>query len=114
MSLIKSAKRGVAETLQSAATSGNGNALAVSASFRNHVFQFTSSGTTSGGVITIEEAPTADFAGTWSSLTTVNASDFTGGATKEVHVEGILSAVRARISSNITGGGNISATYKGY
>src|SRR5215813_8407376 len=103
-----SAPRGVPVSLQSAATTGNGNAVAIPNSFTNHTWKFQSVGTTSGGVITIEEAADPSYTGTWSTLTTVNASDFSGGAEKDVHASGLLRAVRARISSNITGGGTIS------
>jgi len=76
----------------------------------------TGAGTTSSGVVTIE---TADFnpsnestyTGTWSAITTVNASDVTGGATKFIGlpVAG-YSQIRTRISTVIGGGGTISTT----
>lgn len=77
-----------------------------------------SNGTTSGGAITIEEAFWTDkqmpYGGTWSAILAVNASDLTGGAQKIVHVVGnnALFPVRVRISSNITGGGGISAALR--
>lgn len=77
----------------------------------------TGAGTTSSGVITIEEADynpasaAADFyTGTWSSITTVNASDVTGGAQKAVHLTvSSYMWVRARISTVIGGTGTVSA-----
>lgn len=77
-------------------------------------FYVTGTGTTSSGVITLE---TSDFnpsnasayTGTWSPITTVNASDVTGGAQKMVSVTtAAYSQVRARISTAIGGGGSIS------
>jgi len=75
-----------------------------------------STGTTSSGVVTIE---TADFAqdqeslgysGTWSAVTTVNASTFTGGAqTMVVLPAGAYSYVQVRVSTTIGGGGSVSA-----
>ena len=72
-------------------------------------------GTTSSGVVTIEEAyydQTAGdpvYSGTWSTITTVNASSVTGGAQQIVHVMGTSAwAVRARISTIIGGGGTVS------
>ena len=71
-------------------------------------------GTTSSGVITIETAdfnPTteSDYAGTWHSLTTVNASDVTGDVQKLVPLTaGAYSFIRTRISTVIGGGGTIS------
>ena len=71
-----------------------------------------STGTTSGGAVTIEEAyydPNDDpYAGTWSAIgTAINASAFTGGAQLVTHALGSFWAVRIRVSSNITGGGTI-------
>ena len=77
-------------------------------------------GTTSGGVVTIEEADydpntEAVYAGTWLALTTVNASTFTGGAQAAYHVPaGAYRFVRARVSSAITGGGTVSAFIAGH
>jgi hypothetical protein len=71
-------------------------------------------GTTSSGVITIE---TADFnpatettyTGTWSAVTTVNASDVTGGAQKHVPLtDSAYMWIRTRITTVIGGGGTIS------
>ncbi len=69
-------------------------------------------GTTSSGVLTIEEAyypiPTTPYSGTWSTLTTVNASDVTGGKQQIVHLTGSFWAVRARISTVIGGTGTLT------
>jgi len=74
-------------------------------------------GTTSSGVITIEEAyypAPGPYTGTWSLVTTVNASDVTGGAQKAIHVVNwSFWALRIRISTVIGGGGTISATVWG-
>ncbi len=78
----------------------------------------TGTGTTSGGVITIEEADEITHAGTWSLITTVNASDITGGKTFLYHVAGgggifAFGALRVRISDAITGGGTVAAVLRG-
>lgn len=70
-------------------------------------------GATSSGVITFEEASytleTAPYAGTWSSILTVNASDVTGGAQKFIHISATANAyTRPRISTVIGGGGTIT------
>lgn len=75
-------------------------------------------GTTSSGVITIEEAdfdPATEgiYSGTWSSIATVNASDVTGGKQLAYHIGGpgglfSYSYVRTRISTVIGGGGSVS------
>lgn len=82
-----------------------------------------SNGVTSGGVITFEEAswgpsaagvPAQDYTGTWSQITTVNASDVntgsaTGTAQKFIHISAVANAnTRPRISTAISGGGTIS------
>ncbi len=74
--------------------------------------------TTSSGVVTIETADydpanAADqlYAGSWSPITTVNASDVTGGAQKVITISNIAYTwVRTRISTVIGGGGTISTT----
>ena len=76
----------------------------------------TGTGTTSSGVITIETAdfnPSTEitYAGTWSTITTVNASDVTGGQQKFISLgEAAYSFVRTRISTVIGGGGTVSTT----
>jgi len=72
-------------------------------------------GTITSGVVTIEEAyipartEAAGYTGTWSSITTVTASDVSGGAQQAVHLPlGAYNFVRTRISTAIGGGGSIS------
>lgn len=78
------------------------------------VIVFESIGTTSGGTVVIEEASWSQqlnettYAGTWSLVTSVDASEFTGTAQKAVHLSPTTHQfLRARITSNITGGGTI-------
>ena len=86
------------------------------------VVYYTSTGTTSGGSVTIEEAdfsdqPSSDqpYTGTWSAIDAARAaSSFSGGAQLAIHLQVAAYAyVRVRIDSNITGGGSISATLRG-
>ncbi len=71
-------------------------------------------GTTSSGVVTIEEAYyDADagqpvYAGTWGPIATVNASDVTGGKQLVTHATGSYWAVRVRVSTTIGGGGSVT------
>jgi hypothetical protein len=74
--------------------------------------------TTSSGVVTIETADydpanAADviYTGTWSPITTVNASDVSGGKQKVITISNIAYTwVRTRISTVIGGGGTVSTT----
>jgi len=85
-------------------------------------FYLTSTGTTSSGVISIEEgAPKkitdplqvpSEAVGSYSAITTVNASTFTGDAQVALHLTSVATYlfVRARISTVIGGGGSVSAS----
>lgn len=94
--------------LQSAATTGNGNAADFGGMSRQVTFYIEGSGVTSGGTISLETARTKDYTGTWSVLQSVNASDVNGNAVKSVSFTGNFLAVRGRISSDITGGGSVT------
>jgi len=87
---------------------------------QNLAFYLSSVGTTSSGVVSLEEClPVADplspnepqqYSGTASTITTVDASTFTGGAQVTVHLASsrAYGYVRARVSTAIGGGGTIS------
>lgn len=92
--------------LQSAATTGNGTAYDLKGESCEITFYIIPSGTVSGGGVIFETADTTDYSGTWSPL----ADAITPATTTMVHrsFTGAFQAVRARISSNITGGGSIS------
>ena len=58
--------------------------------------------------VAIEEAESPDYTGDWSLIQSINAVDVNSDATKEIHLpEGIYSALRTRITSDITGGGSV-------
>ena len=81
----------------------------------NATIYFQSLGTTSSGVITLEEAhrffDEMPYGGTWSTITTINASAFTGGAQLAYHLPSPCpyKYFRVRISTAIGGGGTIAA-----
>lgn len=62
-------------------------------------------GTISTGVLTIEEAPSVGYTGTWAAIDTVDLTTLTGGAvTAAVHLTvGAYRAIRWRISTGVTG-----------
>lgn len=55
----------------------------------------------SAGVVTLETAADESYAGTWDSLGTVTA---VASTVDSLQVEGVFGALRARISTNISGG----------
>lgn len=81
-------------------------------------FYLTSIGTTSGGTVILEESDGGSdgekgYEGTWSQITSILASTFTGTQTLAYHLgPNAYGAVRARISSAITGGGSITVTLR--
>lgn len=86
-------------------------------SYTNFTFYLLGTGTTSSGVITIEEADSDEnqvFSGTWSTVgTPTNASTLSGGVQIAVHLTaGAYSYLRARISTVIGGGGTITAVLR--
>jgi hypothetical protein len=66
-----------------------------------------SNATVSAGAVTIEEADDPDFSGTWSALG--SAITVVQNTQTAVHLTGTYKAVRARISTGVTGGGTVSA-----
>lgn len=91
-----------------------GTSVYVAQAGRDVTLYFRSIGTTSGGVVTIEEAGWSDneppYSGTWSKVADVNASTFTGTAQVAQHLSSPTpyQYLRVRVSSNITGGGTIA------
>jgi hypothetical protein len=78
------------------------------ANFDELVFTLESVGTTSGGTIVIEEAQRSNYSGTWSQIASTAASTFSGTAQLAIHIaQNRFVFVRARISSDITGGGSV-------
>ncbi len=91
------------------------------------VFYITGNGTTSSGVITLEEAAPEDFGSSttppvfgaatdgYAPITTYNASNVSGGLQGAVHLPvAAYCFVRPRISTVIGGGGTISAGLVAY
>lgn len=83
---------------------------------RDHVTFYVqgSADTISSGVLTLEEAaydPSKEnaYGGTWSSITTMNAADVTGGAQKAIHLTvASYGWIRARITTAVGGGGTLT------
>lgn len=94
---------GIHQKLQSAATTGNGVAVQLDGTGRELVIYIYGAGTVSAGAVQLEEAHDKDYAGTWAAIgspVTVVAD-----TVKTVRLTGCIAAVRARISTNVTGAG---------
>lgn len=92
-----------------AVTTGTGRAIPMQ-DCRYTVWTVEGSGTITGGTVLIETADTMDYAGTWHALDTVSAA--AGAYNKGIDAAG-AGFIRARVSSNVTGGGNITVRING-
>lgn len=89
--------------LQDAATTGNGAVLALNGQGREVTFYIRGAGTVSTGAVQCEECHDATYTGTWAAIGT--AQTVVSGAVTVVHATACAGAVRARISTNVTGAG---------
>lgn len=87
--------------LQDAQTTGNGTPLDVRNSGPEMGFYLIWSAGVNAGVVTIETADTSAYSGTWFPISVAN---FLDGSTGYVGIEGVFHYIRARISTNVTGG----------
>ncbi len=90
-------------TIQSAATTGNGTAFDLNGELAKVTFYIKGAGTVSAGEIQIEEAMTTTDAGFWAPLG--SPVTVVSGSTETIHFEGAFLALRARISTTVTGSG---------
>lgn len=95
-----------AAKLQSAATTGNGSVFDARSSCGTYVLEVEASGTISGGSVQFEHARSASYTGTWAPIGTAITPVTNALVTQSV--TGAYRAVRARIASNITGGGSVT------
>lgn len=100
--------RGQKQLLQSGVTTGSGDVVEVPVSSVEHVFMIQGASGVTAGAIQVENASDSAYSGTWapigSPITVVGGSEVVFAYT------GVLHAVRARISTNISGGGSPSVT----
>lgn len=90
------------QTLQSAATSGNGSAYDTNGAARELVFYIIGSAGISAGEVQLEEAHDSAYAGTWSAFESPVVLIASTVIVKRY--SGCLKSVRARISTNVVGG----------
>jgi hypothetical protein len=89
-------------------------------SYQENTVYITGTGTTSSGVVTIEESDwdpfdsAQVFSGTWSVITTVAASTLTAGGQTAVHLPAPSAYAwgRVRISTVIGGGGTVTVAWR--
>lgn len=112
MTVYKSPMSGVPMTLQSAATTGNGTAIAIPSSFRRHKLTIVCSAGVSAGAIQPETAKDASYAGTWAPLGGGPITVPAASTAFEYTFEGIFAAFRARISTTVADG-TVTVTYEG-
>lgn len=95
------------QILQNAQTTGNGTSKAFTAGIpRELKFYIFGTGTIAGGAVQVEEAHDPNYAGTWAAIgSPVTVAQDT---IKTVATTGAFGAVRARISTAITGGGTVT------
>lgn len=108
MAPTTASNKGIVVSLLSAVTTGTGLGVSLPISSNLPRVHLRGNGTTSGGTIVIEEAQDPLFSGTWSLLQTVQATTITASAEQVIHIWGTISAIRARVTSNITGGGTVT------
>lgn len=114
MAIINVVDKGQLVALLTAVSTGTSNTITFPKDSDNPSVEVTGAGTISGGTVIIEENMTDPaFAGTWSQIQSITASGLTGGASQVVHIIGNVKFLRVRVSSNITGGGTISANVLG-
>ena len=104
------ASRGVLITVQNAATTGNGLALAIPSMIKKHTFYIEGSAGVTAGAVQVEASNDPDYTGTWDAqgppvLVTASTQDTVG-------CDGVSLALRARISTPIVGG-TVTVTYFG-
>lgn len=109
---LRSPNRGVPASFFTGLTTGSG-VFAIPPGFRQHTITLkTSNGTVSAGAVQVEASDDSDFAGTWAPvgggpITPIQNSE------QQVQFEGTYRFVRVRISTNLTGGATLGATYQG-
>lgn len=115
----QAARPGVLEILQSGGTVvAPGLALAVPPIITKHIFYVVGDGTVGAGAVTIETAHDPAYAGTWAPLVndlatpTTNPVVVSSSAVKIYTYIGVLAAIRARISTEVTTTG-VTVYYKG-
>lgn len=97
--------------LQSAASTGNGNTWNFRGISGEYTLSVEPTGTVSGGEVQFESAPYDSYGGTWSAVGSAMTPSTSTLVTQQV--TGRYRAMRARITSDITGGGSVTCRVDG-
>ena len=92
------------------ATTGTGTAVALNAIPNDIVIYVEFASGVTAGVVEIETADNPSYSGTWASLATVSWA--AGGAQQVVQLTAPLLAIRARVSTTISGGADPGVTVR--
>ena len=93
-----------------AVTTGTGRAIPMQ-ECRQIIWTVEGNGTVSGGTVVIETSDRMDYTGTWHELDSVTPSS--NAAYQNTYPAAASGFVRARVSSNITGGGTVTVRING-
>lgn len=95
--------------LLDAVTTGTSGVVGTNGRGREHVFYIYGAGTVSAGAVTIEEAHSSSYSGTWDAVAA--AVTVVSSTVDTVRVTGCFGALRARVTTDVTGGGSVSVEY---
>lgn len=107
---IVAAMSGVGYALQSAATTGNGNVVCPPPTFRNHILYVIVPAGVSAGAIQPESAEDPTYTGTWAPIGGGPVTVPAASSSLIIEFTGYYKAIRARITTTISGGGAPSVT----
>ncbi len=104
------AMQGVPYTLQDATTTGNGNIVCPPQVFTRHKFLVSVPAGVTAGAIQPETADDPDYAGTWAPVGGGPVTVPSESSSLIIELNGIYKALRARITTTVSGGGSPSVT----
>ena len=94
-------------TSLSAVTTGTGTVLELGSEAHYITAYVSSTGTISAGVITLEEAKDSTESGTWVAVSAITVPT-SGNQEAVAHVVGVYGAIRARVTTTVTGSGGLA------
>lgn len=103
--------KGVLVSSLSAATTGTGTPVNVPITSDHLYIVVLGAGTISAGTLILEEAHDPEYAGLWSQLQSIDLTTLTGADALIIHINATFRAVRARLSADVTGGGNVTVQF---